>query len=468
MINLPGDIDSLTAVSSPPPTTPFLQACPVNILVLYTEDALAENPDIGDQIKLGILNTNDILKNSDISRSILFFDKVITLMVPNSEFEESGDIEIDKEYVHSNQYIKSLRNQYESDIVIILTSDVYSGLDGAVSAFGLDDGSAIDEAYALVEANRISIPYYAFSHEIFHLYGARHEQKYDDPEETNCPASGDDEGNIFAHGYLIKKHNSQKKRNTLMAVCLQDIFSSDDIKKIKYLSNPNVKYKKWKTGIDETNYNAKQVRNMACVVANYRYSFRPFAYVVGPNYVCSTDEYIILTAIVGGLQGNYDYFWRYSTDGLHWSDYIESYNNIFTLSNTFPAGTNIFIELFTGTSPENMMKAFWSTVVQDGHSICFRSNSPNKFDSTTNENTFFSVFPNPASGNITVENQALDSSCAEIELITLSGEKIDQVTSCSKFTILFTGDLPDGLYILKCSDEIGWNEYHKLIIHNSN
>ncbi len=283
-----------------------LQLCPVDILFLYTELAIEENPDIEDLIEIGISTTNEIIKNSGIFYSKLYFDKVQVQGIPETTFKEGGLINDDKELIHQpdpNIFpdITELRDAYNADIVILLTGAAYGSVAGAVSEIGEDNGSSKDQAYGIVAGSFIGAPVYALPHEIFHLYGARHEQKLNPPESTNCPQSGMDEGNIHAHGYLIKKHSRKGRRHTIMAVCLTDIYAPERIRRIKHLSNPFIKFKRWKTGIENTNYNAKQVNDNACTIAEYRTNNRPFVSIDGPLQVCADAEYLYLTAIVGGL-----------------------------------------------------------------------------------------------------------------------------------------------------------------------
>src|SRR5690606_17234090 len=78
----------------------------------------------------------------------------------------------DVENLHNNATAQNLRNQFEADLVVLLTNGAwYGGFVGLAEAFG----PAEDDAYAIVQVLHATSSL-TFAHEVGHLMGGKHQQ----------------------------------------------------------------------------------------------------------------------------------------------------------------------------------------------------------------------------------------------------------------------------------------------------
>ena len=153
--------------------------CPVRALVLYTQPALTAYPDILSIISSSIADVNFILKKSEIKEELLKVVLAGTRLLDTIEFVETGNIGGDLGSLPGNMSINNYRDQFDADIVVIMTTDVYHPGGGGVTSFG-DDYDDVDSAYAIVETPFATGPSHVFAHEVGHLFGARHERRPED------------------------------------------------------------------------------------------------------------------------------------------------------------------------------------------------------------------------------------------------------------------------------------------------
>ncbi len=383
-------VPSDTAAFSGPSGTPAdnTTVCPVRVLVLFTEAAADENEDIEDIVDLAIANTHAILRNSRVEQNQLSFVLAGTQVLPEVEFQFSGDALDDAENVAQNPFIIGLRNAFEADVVMILTHRIYDDAAGIVTAIGEDETFA-DEAFGIVQIEFANAPRYTFAHEMAHLFGAHHQGL----DICNIsPATG---GRPFARGFQVVKR--KKEWDTVMATC------AANQGRIQNFSNPEVRFKKRRTGRADRNDNARVLREEACRVANYITTENPSVFIAGPNEGCQGDV-ITFSAIVVGVPHPLVFEWRTSSDGFNWGP-IQSTTNTLTLTLPNTIGEVVHIQLVAGNANGPQNAAFTSIEVVDDELVCFRSNaqggsSPNPQQTTS---PAVSIFPNPASGTVFLE-----------------------------------------------------------------
>lgn len=340
--------------------------CPVRVLVLYTEAAKALAPDVEDIAYLAIEETRTALLSSDVTNSELFIQLAGVLPLTNAQFQESFDINQDRSNISTDSDILGFRDATYADIVIIMTYDGYtSSATGAVSAIG-EDETFVNKAFALVLVNFANAPTYTFAHEVAHLFGAHHETI------DNCAQDGDDSGRAFAHGYLtpdLPLSFPRKQFRTIMFVCtsVQAIHP-----RIPYYSNPDVKYKTRKLGTEDTNYNARVLRDEACRVADYVDDppQDPFVAIDGALFACADGSTnTCLTAEFHSITGPYVYQWQKSTDGVNWGNVVSTQA---TYCPSVPTvdGAVVFLRLTAGTVNGPSFIAYHDILVEEWGPHC--------------------------------------------------------------------------------------------------
>lgn len=260
--------------------------CDVRCLVLFTENAAAAEPgSMVNRVNLAINQTNMALLNSHVTPSDL---RVILAGVLPFDFEETEAIHVDAVTLASDTDVQQLRDDLEADIVVLMTDGNYAPL-GSVRAIG-----PIDEfAFAIVETETATAKF-TFSHELAHLFGAGH---------------NDDDRDGIPHGHHF--FLGLKKKGTIMNT-LPNARS-----RIQHFSNPDVKYSGKKTGVKDERDNARQLRNEACAVANFRETIVGFQVIItGDQYACPCESGYVTAFTHGGAPGTYTFEWFVSPDGI--------------------------------------------------------------------------------------------------------------------------------------------------------
>jgi hypothetical protein len=212
------------------------------VIIAYTAGAKAQVGNIDGLIQLAIDETNQGYKNSKINTSLKLVHKYQT------SYTESGNMATDRNRfrIKNDNFmdeVHGLRDEHDADIAILITkSGNYCGIAAAIMA-------DVDTAFAVVGQN-CATGYYSFAHEIGHLQGARHNPEAD-PTNTPFP---------YGHGYY---YQPGKWRTIMSYNC------PGGCTRLKYWSNPNVKYGGVAMGT-ATHNNTKVLNQTACTVANFK------------------------------------------------------------------------------------------------------------------------------------------------------------------------------------------------------
>lgn len=135
------------------------------VLVLYTPNAAAAVASISQAIDLCISNFNAAISNSSITG-----DAYVELAgIQQLDLIETS-IDEDLTILRTNATVQALRNSTYADMVILLTDGPYGDVYGQVDIVGPDE----PRAYGIVEAERATSSEKVFTHEVGHLFGARH------------------------------------------------------------------------------------------------------------------------------------------------------------------------------------------------------------------------------------------------------------------------------------------------------
>lgn len=275
--------------------------CDVRCLVLFTNNALLAEGDvaaINNRVNLAIEQTNQALSNSDVDACQL---RIELAGVEPFGFIESQFIDVDVNALANDVNAQILRNAFGADIVVMLTDGPYGGTFGIVEAIGPNDNSA----YSIVETGAATTGRFTFAHEVAHLFGGGHD---------NDPRDGIPHGHSFRTGNFLPCIFGSKQRTILHRA------GADDVR-IQHYSNPDVKFDGKKTGKKDKRDNARQLRNEACVVAQFRQTIQPFAVnISGDLFMCPCRIASLEANVFGGTAGaTYDYDWFISNDGINWN-----------------------------------------------------------------------------------------------------------------------------------------------------
>ncbi|MGG7666325.1 M12 family metallo-peptidase [Dyadobacter sp. BHUBP1] len=283
------------------------------VLVLYTPKALtlASNlTNLTDHVNLSISQFNSCIYNSGITSAAAL---VLAGIAPLN-LTETESITNDLNSLVGNATAQSLRNQYQADLVVLLTDSYYQ--DG--------DTRGKSQTVTLVNSNSYSIvelwcatSHKTFAHEVGHLYGCRHED-----DNTALPS--------YAKGYKIKVLGFTVDRTMMVG----NGISADHAKnRLLNFSNPNIQVSGRATGTNDEN-NAQRITESHPIVG----AFRPDpanplnAFVDGPTWVSSPGgKNYELYYSCGSAP--YTFSWQYSYDGVN-----------YTLSNTT---TDVFTWYFS-------------------------------------------------------------------------------------------------------------------------
>ncbi|MGX5858144.1 M12 family metallo-peptidase [Dyadobacter jiangsuensis] len=301
------------------------------VLVLYTPKALtlAGNlTNLTDHINLSISQFNSCIYNSGITSAAAL---VLAGIAPLNFVEHSNAMGTDKEDLIKDATAKNLRNQYQADVVVLLTDGNYGGGDvrGTSGTVTLE----IDRAYSIVEL-WCATSRKTFAHEVGHLYGCRH-----DDDNTALPS--------YAKGYKIKFLGFTVDRTVMVGNGITDEHAKN---RLLNFSNPNIQVGGRATGTADEN-NAQRITESHPIVG----AFRPDpanplnAFVDGPTWVTSPGgKNYELYYSCGSAP--YTFSWQYSYDGVN---YILS---------------NITSDVFTWYFNQNQKIYIKGTVTSNGQS----------------------------------------------------------------------------------------------------
>jgi len=440
----------------------------IDVLILVTPDVGGWFSEQGDPwqtlatIAQGIESVNLAFANSGIPNKqirsqMVMFDFQGFNTPPFNLFDLADDL---------NDLVvdaASLREQYQADVVIMLTSMEYNGTAGIATGPNSCGAPMGDCAYAIVEIQSIADPRWTFAHEFAHLLGARHNRP------DNCSAAdvcGDDDIPICPHAWLFEDADENEQR-TILARMFDNEENAGAVR-IPHYSNPDVEFNGTPTGTVD-NDNSRIIRNAACYVDDYNHA-QWIVGIEGPFQWCpDTEPTMTFDAIsIPPAQGwsypglpPYQYeWWRSCSPIFNPGNFISSQPSI-TLSAPYCQST-FWIQLRVTSSDEvvrvvnrKIYPCDWFTGGEEEERTPIPVR-PTKmatlFPNPTND-AFHIVVPNTAESNTTV--RITDGFGKSVKTFT---------TSDSPEIVVSTSDLPSGAYFVNVVNgtEI---ETHKLFIH---
>lgn len=292
-------------------------------LVFYSDAASATGLDPAAIAQTGIVQLNSTGGNSGIGD----LNGIIVGVQNYSGFTENSTQPLqDVTDFANDSYIISERASYNADICILLTHGNYTIGGSGVAGIVRKIGPEFDSAFAIIEINYATdAAYFSMTHEIGHLFGARH-----DLNHTN----GDN--NDYGHGmtfegcyHFLQGHDYYR---TMMGYpncgpgraypSAYNENSSGVEPRIQYFSNPNIDYAgSYATGSNPYENNYLKIMNTRDRVKDfYTESLGGVQMTVTKMPFTTCDDVIEASAAItcGGAVSN-SYQWYLSFNGISYT-----------------------------------------------------------------------------------------------------------------------------------------------------
>lgn len=415
----------------------------VRVLVLYTPEAVQTTG----------ININDLVYNcvgqfnSSIYRSNITSAAAITTaaILPFS-FNLTSSMENDRDTLIINPTAQNLRNQYQADLVVLITQDHPDpSLAGVAGTLTLDNS----RSYAVVEVQHAANSK-TFAHEVGHLFGCHHRTIQD---------SG---GPQYAHAYRFEAGFFGPYCVTLMEGGIAS-------NKIENFSNPNVSVSGTPTGTSANEDNARRISETWSTVKGFRPEPNVLsAYIDGPTYGYVYNSYT-WEAITACGDAPFSYEWRVSSDGFNWSS-VRSTGEFFTDNLPWYSSQYYYIWLKV-TSADNQQSNAYSTVYIDMSQMGGRISAENTKDlyslgpiswkniqvdlqPLTEIDVPLQVFPNPSNKEAQVTFLIKTDDTVLLDVVDLSGRIVRSLLHENKKEGIHhlsfpVKDLAAGEYILR-------------------
>lgn len=280
------------------------ELCLVQLLILFDTQSNAMN-DIQQRARLDVERTNRALRNSGISDFQLRFE-----IIGFQEFNlpNPREFDFDDDLIRIRDLNQHLQDTVNADIVVFYTSTDYMANfpAGPQRVYGAAMGlrrADVDvdpkrDAYMLVQAIPATRAAQTFEHEIAHLFQCRHQNDFGWPP-------------IYARGHRFEHPSGwfgwgSKDVHTITHTLVKDVTP------IPYYSNPSVIYRQRATGT-EFNNNARQLREGACEVANFREGETFAVMIEGDNVTCPYHPVTLTALIMGNSTAPFTVFWESAT-----------------------------------------------------------------------------------------------------------------------------------------------------------
>lgn len=332
--------------------------CPavIDVLSIVTDNAATWLNNNFGSIQIGSLTLN--LTNLYLGLGYLTCNiALVNSAVPNKQFRFrtlfaniplTTIITNDVNGMPNNDNILSWRDDYRADLVIALTNQNYGNTFGIVNEIGPN----INHAFGITQIRFLGAPRFTLAHELAHLFGCRH----------NRPANGgnDNEDNC-AHGFRFLDAERIERR-TILAASLA-ISVEDPGGREMHFSNPDVFINGAASGTINDN-NARVLRNVGCMIANYRAQPEWASVINAQEVVCRYEDSFTACAYIiepgTGFPGvaPYTYSWHYSIDG-NTNMYLGSTDCVII---TPPSTGDIIYFYLTITSDDNQVMNLWKIV----------------------------------------------------------------------------------------------------------
>jgi peptidyl-Asp metalloendopeptidase len=216
----------------------------IDVLVLYTSgvrSSLGGDTQARNFAQQAIDSTNTAYINSRITQ------RVRLVNAQQSPVAETGSLSSELSALRSNSTVASLRNQYNADLVAMISnSGGGCGIGYLMGGAGGNQGNAFT-----VTARTCAVGNLSFAHELGHNMGSAH-----NPENGS--------GATFSYGYGHWVNGSFRTVMSYSNPC------TAGCTRRAYFSNPSVNFNGVPTGIANQRDNARSINNTDVTISNYR------------------------------------------------------------------------------------------------------------------------------------------------------------------------------------------------------
>ena len=433
-----------------------------DVLALYTS-AAANGRDIQGIIDLAIQESDDAYDNSDAG--------YVDLNLAHSQqtsINESGNIENDLANLRTSGTVQSLRDQYDADLVVLLTGDVYGGVIGLADEIRAEAG----DAFAIAAAPFATGGSYTFPHEVGHLQGGQHH-----PADATCTpgATCDNEGDLFADAF--------GHRFTVVDDCAWwNPFCSPDYNNyrtimsynpggysaIKHFSDPDVTFNGEPTGTS-SRQNASAFRTTFSTVKDFRTPNDLQANFTVTGDLRTNKRTFTASACGGG--GAYSYTWRFSYNGP--GNYGPPVSSQKSFTRTFPEGTHYAkLTVTTGSQSATSVRSFYVSGECDSRTPCLKTAGVERSSSDTtasalqstrtdteakaipSESALHGAAPNPFRSSTHIAYDLPERTDVTLAVYDLMGRRVKQLATGrhgagTHRVRLDASALPSGVYVVR-------------------
>ena len=423
------------------------------ILVLWTDSAAVAVTDINATALVAFQLSNSIYANSEAAPRLSLRHRQLL-----AGFSEGDNIVIDVDE-RLPAAAGALREQYDADLVILLTGEHAYGENvcGQARDIFTPGSTTSEDAYAIVDVS-CAIDNKSFTHEIGHLQGARHHPD----DDAACQGTGCDRGFSYGRGHRDKWGEcfwflcGYNRHSTVMSRPYPYGINGEHFPRIPYFSNPDVDVEDRTTGIAGERDNAAVLDLTATDVGLFRVSPISASIVqTGTN-----GTYTFHASGPGGSSGrSYKWYVSFGQPGNY-----QLVSTAFSFTQEFPLGTS-YVKLIVTAGPGETSIAY-RTVVFTEQTLCerkpwlpecdgeFLQVDPQASALRAAPHAPLAVGPNPASSEARVTYTISEASRVVVDVFDAQGRQVAQVAEAqveagAQAFDLDTSTYPTGTYVVR-------------------
>lgn len=373
--------------------------CNVRVLFLFTQAAdRVGNPE--NTAELFIAQTNQAARNSEAH--VRFTNAGVVEF--NGINERVLTPEQTRNFVQGNMVAQGLRNEFEADLVVLLTDGNWITPFGQVLGISfLNRWGDPDFGYVVVELDAGG-GNFTCTHELAHDFGCKHDNDNRGAPDFVFDARGYD----FRTGWWF----FTRERLTIMR-------RLNGSNRIMHFSNPDVEFRNEPTGVDDERENEDQLSNLGCTIAQYRDFTVPFSiYITGPGKGDNSGTYTYCVNIFG-CENPTSIVWERTNDGFNYIPFGSGN----CITRQLPLDRDLRLRVTVTCADGEVRQDWFRTLNIDNWKPC----GPPFFDGDQDNYTTVGIFPNPISEAFMLTINMQKPSYIVAELYDINGKMVKQL-----------------------------------------